>query len=156
MKLIELSQGRFAKIDDEDWEKVSQFKWHYNNGYAKTWSKGKRIRMHRLIMSAPDGVNVDHIDHDTLNNQRLNLRLCTVTQNNQNLNMRKDNTSGYKGVTLDKSTGHWKPLLYVDGEPFSFGCYKEKHHAALAYDLWATDLHGEFASTNFPVVAFGP
>jgi HNH endonuclease len=156
MKKIQLSQGKYALIDDKDFELVSQYKWHYNNGYAKTWHKGKRIRMHRLIMNAPDGVEVDHRDLNKLNNQKANLRFCTTTQNNQNGKIRKNNTSGYKGVMLEKSTGHWRPGIYANGKCYYCGQFIDKHHAALAYDLWATDLHGEFANTNFPVVAFGP
>jgi HNH endonuclease/AP2 domain len=155
MKLIPLSKGKFAKCDDENYELVSHHRWYENEGYAITYQKGKRIRMHRLIMNAPDGVDVDHRDHDKLNNQKSNLRLCTLTQNNQNGKLRKDNTSGYKGVSLDRSTGHWRALMYANGQAHYSGQFLEKHHAALAYDLWAIDLHGEFASTNFSVVAFG-
>lgn len=126
------------------------------SGYAKTWHQGKRIRLHRLILNAPSGVKVDHRDHDKLNNQKSNLRVRTTNQNNQNGALRKDNTSGYKGVSLEKSTGRWRPLVYADGETHYVGQFKDKHYAALAYDLWATDLHGEFAASNFPVVSFGP
>jgi hypothetical protein len=156
MKLIELTQGKFAQIDDEDFEKVSQYKWYYNSGYALTYSKGKRIRMHRLVMNAPDGVDVDHRDTNKLNNQKPNLRLCTTTQNNRNGILRKDNTTGYKGVSIEPSTGYFRPNVYKDGVALSFGNFKDIHHAALARDLWAVDLYGEFASTNFPVVSFGP
>jgi HNH endonuclease len=112
--------------------------------------------MHRLNMNAPNGVDIDHRDHDGLNNQKLNLRLCTQTQNNQNLNVRKDNTFGYKGVSLEPSTGHWRPLIYANGKAHTCGQFLKKKHAAFARDLWAVDLHGEFANTNFPVIAFGP
>lgn len=84
------------------------------------------------------------------------LRVCTTTQNNQNGTLRKDNTSGYKGVSRDKSTGHFRPLVYAGGMAHYAGQFKDKRHAALAYDLWATDLHGDYASTSFPVVSFGP
>ena len=156
MKRIPLSQNRFALVDDEDYLRLIQYKWHYNSGYAKTWHKGRRIRVHRLIMNAKPGQKVDHRNHDKLNNQKSNLRVCTITQNNQNTIKRKDNTSGYKGVSVDKTTGHFRPLIYAKGKPHYCGQFIEKEHAALAYDLWATYLHGEFANTNFPVVAFGP
>lgn len=156
MKYIPLSMGKFAKVDDEEYQRLIQYRWHYNNGYAKTWHKGKRVRMHRLIMNAPAGVNVDHRDHDKLNNQKFNLRLCTLIENNRNGVLRKDNTSGYKGVSIDPSTGYWRPSVYLNGKALYFGQYSDKRHAALAHDLWATDLYGEFVSTNFPVVSFGP
>lgn len=156
MKLIPLSKGKFAKVDDEDYLRLIKHKWYENDGYAITYQKGKRIRMHRLIMNAPDGINVDHRDTDKLNNQKSNLRLCTTTQNNRNGTLRKDNTTGYKGVSIEPSTGYFRPNVYKDGVALSFGNFKDIHHAALARDLWALDLYGEFASTNFPVVSFGP
>jgi hypothetical protein len=155
MKLIPLSQNKFAQIDDDDFALVSKYRWYENEGYAITYHKGKRIKMHRLVMKAAPSQPVDHRDTNKLNNQKHNLRFCTIKENNRNGVLRKDNTSGYKGVFLDKSTGHWRPVVYVDAKPFSPGQFKNKAHAALARDLWALDLHGEFASTNFPVVAFG-
>ena len=155
MKKIELTQGRFALVDDEDYPRLIQYKWYYNNGYAKTWYKGKRIRMHRLITNASRRVQVDHRDHNGLNNQKSNLRLCSQKQNNRNVRQGKNNTSGYRGVTVEPSTGHYRPNIYKDGKAISFGHFKDIHHAALARDLWAVDMYGEFASTNFPVVAFG-
>jgi HNH endonuclease len=156
MKLIPLSKGKFTKVDDDDFELVSQYSWYENEGYAITYCKGKRIRMHRLIMNAPDGVDVDHRDQDKLNNQKYNLRFCTTTQNNRNVRLHKNNTTGYKGVSIEPSTGYFRPNVYKDGVAISFGNFKDIHHAALARDLWAVDLYGEFASTNFPVVSFGP
>ncbi len=153
MKQIQLTQNKFALVDDKDYVLVSQYNWYYNNGYAKTYHKGKRIRMHRLILNASKRQQVDHRDRNGLDNRRSNLRICTIQENNRNVGLRKDNTSGYKGVSLDKTTGHWKPLVYVNGEAKTFGQFKDKHHAALAYDLWATFFHGEFASTNFNVVS---
>jgi hypothetical protein len=156
MKLIPLSKEKFAKIDDDDLALVSQYRWYENEGYAITYHKGKRTRMHRLIMNASDGVDVDHRDIEKLNNQKSNLRFCTVTQNNRNVASRKNNTTGYKEVTIDPTTGHYRPNIYKDGAALSFGQFKEKRHAALTRDLWALDIYGEFASTNFPVVSFGP
>lgn len=153
MKIIPLTQGFEAIIDDEDFALVSQYKWYCNEGYAVTYHKGKRVRMHRLLMDAKPGQQVDHRNRNRLDNRRSNLRICTLADNNRNITLRKDNTSGYKGVSLDKTTGHWKPLVYVNGKAKTFGQFKNKRHAALAYDLWAVDLHGEFASTNFKVVS---
>src|SRR5882724_11043041 len=132
MKLIPLSQNKHAQVDDSDFDLVSTYEWYCNEGYAITYHNGKRIRMHRFILGTPAGKKTDHIDHDRLNNQRSNLRICTTQQNNRNLRMRKDNTSGFKGVFLDKSTGHWRPLVYVDGKPQSSGQFNQKIHAALA------------------------
>jgi hypothetical protein len=150
---VPLYSGAYALVDAEDLKLVGQYHWYINEGYAVTYHKGKRIKMHRLIMNAAPSQAVDHRDKNKLNNQKSNLRFATTKENNRNGVLRKDNTSGYKGVSIDPSTGHWRPAVYVDGKSLYFGSYKDKHHAALAYDLWAVDLHGEFASTNFPVVS---
>ncbi len=155
MKQVQLTQGYEAIIDDKDYEKVKDYNWYYNDGYAKAYHKGKRLRMHRLILNAKNDQRVDHQNRNRLDNRRSNLRICTLQENNRNISMRKDNTSGYKGVFLDRSTGHWKPAVYVDGKAKLFGQFKDKHHAALARDLWATFFHKEFASTNFTVVGSG-
>lgn len=112
--------------------------------------------MHRLVMNAPDGVEIDHKEGDKLNNQKSNLRFCTTTQNNRNVGHRKNNTTGYKGVSIEPSTGKFRPNVYKAGVALSFGNYEGIRHAALARDLWAVALYGEFASTNFPVAFFGP
>ena len=153
---IQLTKGFTTQINDEDFGLVGQYNWYYNEGYAIAYSKGKRLRMHRLILGAKDNQTVDHQNRNRLDNRRSNLRICTLKENNRNITMRKDNTSGYKGVVLDKTTGHWRPLIYVDGKPKSCGQFIEKHHAALARDMWAIFFHGKFASTNFtPVVSQG-
>lgn len=153
MKQIPLTKGFSAQIDDSDYELVKNYNWYYNEGYAKAYYKGKRIRMHRLILGAKGNQQVDHRNRNRLDNRRSNLRICSRKENNRNITMRKDNTSGYKGVSLDKTTGHWRPIVYVNGKPKTCGQFKEKRHAALAYDLWATFFHGEYASTNFTVVS---
>jgi hypothetical protein len=140
MKLIPLSRNKFAQIDDDDFELVSKYRWCENEGYAVTYYKGKRIKMHRLIMNAKPGQAVDHKDPNKLNNQRYNLRFCTTRQNNRNVGLRKDNTSGYKGVSLEPSTGRWRPNIYVDGKVVCFGNFIDPHHAAVARDLWAVDI----------------
>lgn len=154
---IPLTQGRYAIIDDDDSEVVSQYDWYYNDGYAKAYHKGKRLRMHRLIMKANKGQYVDHINHNTLDNRKENLRLCTRKENNRNQGKRKDNTSGYMGIYLDRSTGRWRPVIYVDGKAIYAGSFPTPHIAALARDLWVVDpnLHGKFANTNFKVISSG-
>ena len=153
MKTIQLTKGYETVVDDSDFDLVSQYSWYYNEGYAKAYHKGKRLRMHRLILGAKKGQQVDHRNRNRLDNRRSNLRICTLKENNRNITMRRDNTSGYIGVSLDKSTGHWRPTVYVDGKVKTSGQFKDKHHAALARDLWAIFFHGEFASTNFSVIS---
>lgn len=94
LKEIKLTQGMWAKVSDEDFEWLNQYKWHAHlskrrgkrKWYARGWmSKTERIYMHRFIKKAKRHLVVDHIDGDGLNNQRENLRCCTVATNNRNL-----------------------------------------------------------------------
>ncbi len=156
MKLIPLKgkygEGKFAKVDDEDFDKLKGHSWYVNEGYVLTYHKGKRIRMHHLIMDAPKGKQVDHIHHDRLDHRKRELRLCTQRQNNANVQTRSE--SGYRNVSRDKTTKNsWKASISVDGKMVHLGNFKTPHLAALVVDLWLVDLHGEFAQTNFPIIA---
>ena len=89
-KEILLTQGQVAIVDDEDYKRISQWKWSYRRnprshyGYAYRGMNGHHISMHRLIMNAPDDLEVDHIDRNGLNNCRFNLRLATRSQQRAN------------------------------------------------------------------------
>jgi len=103
MKIIKLTKEKFTLLDDEDFDEINKFKWQATKtGYATRNTKGKTIRIHRLVMNAPKGMMVDHIDHNTLNNQKSNLRICTHTQNQQNQKNRQHGrgSSKYKGVVV--------------------------------------------------------
>jgi hypothetical protein len=98
MKLIPLSQGYFAEIDDDDFEKINAHNWwvHIMRNkyfYAEARINGKVISMHRFIMNCPKNKQIDHIDHDGLNNQKSNLRICTSRQNQQNKYGRQKSSS---------------------------------------------------------------
>src|ERR1700757_2583296 len=105
MKTLPLTQGRVALVDDEDYDWLNQWKWSYSNhGYARRGErlfsgsyKTVHILMHRAIMHAPDGVEVDHINHDSLDNQKVNLRLASHKQNSHNLRGPRSST-GFIGV----------------------------------------------------------
>ena len=134
MKTIPLSQGQFALVDDDDYEYLSRWKWYasYARGtksyYAMRNSpsvNGKRqsILMHRVIMDAKKGEQVDHENHETLDNQRGNLRLTTSQGNQQNARLRTDNISGFCGVTWHKRDKKWRAQIQVDGKVKDLGCY---------------------------------
>jgi hypothetical protein len=159
-KIITLTQGQVAKVSDEWYEELSKYKWlaHYapgtNSFYAERQSsrllgKQKLIKMHRVIMNAPEEMAVDHIDHDTLNNQVENLRLCTTAQNMCNQGKQKNNTSGFKGVTKRKNRWEAGIRLGSLGKTY-IGRYSTPEEAAHAYDEAAKKYHGEFAELNFP------
>lgn len=153
MRTIKLTQGKVALVDDGDYEYLNQWKWcavyFGKNWYAERKNNlGITIRMHKLIMNTPKGMVTDHIDHDGLNNQRENLRVCTHKQNMMNNRIRNDNKSGYKGVCW--SQGKWKVEIMKDQKHIHIGMFDDKILAAQAYDNKAKELFGEFAVLNFP------
>jgi len=113
----------------------------------------KREMLHRLIVGAPVGEVVDHINGDTLDNRRSNLRVCSRAENLWNAGKRRHNTSGFKGVCFDKRDGRWYARIRAVGRVHDLGRYKTAEEAAMAYDAKAAELHGPFARLNFPSVA---
>jgi len=154
MKLIPLKGkdgvGKFAKVSDADYEMVSRYSWFVGNGYA--WA---RIPMHRLIVGAPRGQIVDHANGDEFDNQRENLRLATAGQSSCNTSMRRGNRSGFKGVCFHGKHGLWRARIQFNKRAFTIGYFENPVHAAMAYDIWAVELFGEFARTNFKAVGRG-
>lgn len=156
---IPLTQGQFALIDDEDFELVSQFKWyaawnpHTKSFYAQTntkkkFGKQRTIRMHRLIMGAESGIQVDHANLNTLDNRKsTNLRFANRSENSRNRRKRVDNKTGYKGVALDKRCNKWIARIVQDGKRVEIGYYTTPEDAYAAYCEAALKFHGEFART---------
>jgi hypothetical protein len=155
MKKIPLTRGKFALIDDDDFERVNAFKWlaHFDgwNWYAeKTIRKNYKVttmRMHSFILGVS---RPDHIDGNGLNNQKCNLRPSTRSQNGANRKMMSNNKSGYRGVSWDKRDKRWKAYVTVSGKSVYAGEYTDKVSAAIARDEVAKKLFGEFARLNFP------
>jgi hypothetical protein len=154
MKEIKLTQGFITLVDDEDFEYLNQFKWCAakinKNYYASKGRSINLIKMHRLIMKTPKGFVVDHIDHNTLNNQKSNLRNCLSRQNTANRT--PSGTSKYLGVSVFK-TGKFKGKIsgYITANKkrYSLGYFKTEEAAARKYDEMAKMCHGEFANLNF-------
>jgi hypothetical protein len=152
MREIPLTQGKVALVDDEDYERLSCHKWralrNKNRWYAMRDGGGRKILMHREIMGAPQGLQVDHIDGNGLNNQSCNLRICTNAENQHNQGVRSSNTSGFKGVSWYKRYRKWQVAIRIDGERKYLGYFSNKVEAARAYDNAAKRYHGEFARLN--------
>jgi hypothetical protein len=158
MKTIELTQGQVAKVDDADYEWLSKYKWRAmwkperQCYYAvRTEFTGRiTIYMHDTINRPIDGLETDHCDGDTLNNQRHNLRSATRSQNMANTDMHKNNTSGYKGVSWNKHSMKWESFAVLHYRKHHIGYHNDPVEAARAYDKKARELFGEFAYQNFP------
>jgi HNH endonuclease/AP2 domain len=160
MKTITLTQGKVAFVDDADFEWLSQWKWHAL--YVKrrdTWYAGRTdcsgprprtVRMHRLIMGEPEGIQIDHKDGVGLNNQRGNLRLATDSQSNCNRGKSCGCSSKFKGVSWRKDMQRWHAQIMHLGVTRHLGYFKYEKVAALAYDFAARELHEGFAKLNFP------
>lgn len=151
-KQIPLSRGKFALVDDTDFDWLNQWEWCATaGGYAMrrvTNADGSStyIYMHRLITGAGENVFADHINHDTLDNRRCNLRIATPGESMRNIRARQGRSSVFKGVTLTK--GRWLARIQIDGRTVPLGVFLTQRDAALAYNEAAIRLHGEFAHLN--------
>lgn len=150
---IPLTQGFFALVDGEDYEWLSQWKWHILKGrstiYAVRKSYARKIYMHRQILKAKAEEEVDHQSHYGLDNRKQNIRLCTNAQNQYNQRPQKGKSSQFKGVFWHKVNGNWMALIKYNGKSKYLGHYNNETDAAKAYDKAAKNLFGEFAHTNF-------
>lgn len=157
MKRVSLSGGKFAIVSDCDFPKVNRYKWSADrNGYAvrmvQDGSRRRKVLMHRFILDAPAGAEVDHANGDKLDNRRSNLRLATKSQNNAN---RGPYTGTYKGVSWHKRDRRWQSQIRINGSQRHLGTFADPVSAALAYDRAARAAWGEFAYLNFPNVTEG-
>jgi hypothetical protein len=154
MKEILLTQGKVTLVDDDIFDYLSKYKWSFNGGYASKAGKksGSRIMMHRLIMDCPKGMDIDHINLNKLDNQKRNLRICTRSENQANVKLVNNNTTGYKGVCFDKSNNNWCAYITKNYTRVNIGSFKSPEKAAEAYDRAAKELFGGFAKTNKELV----
>lgn len=143
---LPISRGLRVLLNKEDFEELSRFKWcaviRSGIPYAVRFVGAKALALHRVIMNAPDGLCVDHINHDSLDNRRENLRVCTRLENLRNRRSKRG-VSQFQGVS--PSLGKWR----VDIAGRYVGTYSDEIVAAKAYDTAATEQYGQFANLNF-------
>ena len=154
MREIKLTKGYYAKVDDDVYDYLMQWSWHVQQSkkgiyYAsRTGSLAEgdlykaQILMHRVIMKCPEGLVIDHINRDRLNNCTVNLRICTQSQNQMNRGIQSNNKSGYRGVSWNK--GAWRARIKVGGKEKGLGRFKTKEAAYEAYCRANIELHGEY------------
>ena len=151
MKQIPLTQGKFAIVDDADFEWLNQYKWCLSYwGYAvsrtsKKLGKQKTIFMHRLILGVPKGMDTDHVNGNRLDNRRANIRACSRTQNNRNKPVQKNNLTKFKGVCFRPEKNRWRALIMANRKRVELGLFKTAEEAHAAYCAAAKKYHGEYA-----------
>jgi hypothetical protein len=152
--MIPLTRGYVAEIDFSDWWKVQGYKWRAHVAshavYAYTWHNGKHVPMTKFIKPVPDGMTLDHIDRNGLNNRWNNLRAATPTQNMSNTRQAVG-MSGYRGVISFGYTDKWRARVSREGVIYEDGPFDTPLEAAIARDRIALEVHGEFAVLNFPL-----
>jgi len=160
MPEVRLTQGLIAAVDEADLLLLAGYSWSAmrvrNTWYACAYQRGshgmgarKNVLMHRLLLDAPKGVQVDHRNGDGLDNRRINLRLASASQNQMNRHA-SAGRSQFKGVTWGGRAERWIARTQMDGESRHVGAFADEVEAARAYDSAALDRFGQFAHLNFP------
>ena len=161
MKRIPLTQSKFALVDDADYDSLRQYRWLTEKGrftcYAARYShrfagKNISVKMHRQILglSRGDKRQCDHRDHNGLNNQRSNLRICTHQENQHNQRRQtRRKSSRFKGVCRVRRRHKWQAQIKYDNRDIYLGYFSDEIDAAKAYDDAARQYFGEFARPNF-------
>ena len=149
MKLIPLTKGLSAKVDDESFAHLSRWRWHYSSGYAERKENGRHVRMHRVLVA---GKLVDHINGDSLDNRKANLRPADHATNAMNM-WKHRGLSRYKGITNDR--GYWRVQVWKDNKKVFTATAPSERWAAMIYDLNAPLLFGQYARLNFAAETVG-
>lgn len=161
-----VGKNHWVLIDETDYELVSRFRLFLSKKGSRLYARcvviigklnGKHVyrtvSLHKLIMRPPNGMQVDHRNHNGLDCRRSNMRICTNGQNKQNCRSAKNSSSRYKGVCWNKALQKWHSAIEIilnnKRKCIHLGYYKEEQKAARAYDGAAIKYFGEFACLNF-------
>lgn len=161
MREISLTQDKVALVDDEDFERLNQFKWYAHRQRGGKFYAGRTVHtghgrggphymlhMHRFLLGLAKNQQGGHRDGNGLNNQKYNLRPCSDGQNAKNRRKRSDSASPFKGVTWNTKAHKWYASIHGEGKRWHLGSFPDPVSAAKAYNNAARNLHGEFASLN--------
>lgn len=148
---INSKKYHYLIVDEIDYARLSKYRWRikFRRGNMVIYhsSASKRYYIgHEIIRNVPSGMVIDHINQNRLDNRRSNIRVCTVTENNRNKGVRKDNKSGYKGVR--SINGVYRAIIEASGKRYRLGVFRNKKDAARAYNKKAIELYGEYAWLN--------
>lgn len=154
-RLITLTQGKYAVVDEDDYEKLSKHKWFATKDkktfYARRMmvgAQGRRmVMMHRVILNYYGKMQIDHINGNGLDNRKENIRICTPSQNQRNRNKSANKTSIYKGVSRTKY-GTWHAYFRYNGKQINLGAYNKEEDAAQKHNTIAILLWGKYAKLN--------
>ena len=160
MKQIPLPSGRLALVDDDDYKELSRWKWRtiysstrkpYAGRIGALVGEPSYVMMHRLIMNAPKGMEVDHLNYDGLDNRKSNLEVVTKSMNRQRSRCRP-HSSRFKGVSRSPKSNKkhpWTAKTKLNRKYVHIGCFFTEEDAARAYDKTVLRLFGPGARTNF-------
>jgi hypothetical protein len=143
----------YTIVDDDKYDFLIQWRWRKAKDYVvrgeRKDGKYKTIWMHRVIMDCPDGLEVDHIFGNKLDNRKEMLRICNHEENGKNLNKQKKQTSSiYKGVCSLKSRNKWSANIVHNDKQYWLGQFETELEAAKVYNIYARKYFGEFAMLN--------
>ena len=147
------NSSRFAVVDDEDFERLSKYKWYTtlpSDNIIRTEEKFYVTKNYSLASEVMrrDSVMFDHADKNPFNNLKENLRETTYSQNNHNRGKRKNTSSKYVGVCWNKQKKIWQAYISINGNKIHLGFHKEEKNAAIAFNKEAEKLFGKFANLN--------
>ena len=147
---VSMQNGNFI-IDTEDVSTISGYYWKTDRtGYVKSLSGDKWIILHRLILNCPDDMIVDHINRNKKDNRKSNLRICTISENNLNHGIAKNNKSGFTGVMWKKRYEKWEAYITYKGKTHYLGRYNNIDDAVNARKKAERKYYGEFACKDAP------
>lgn len=150
VKLIALGKDKYVMLDADDYEKFNHLSWHYNSvgnsGYARDGKEHKYL--HRMILDAPKGKEVDHINRDTLDCRKSNMRICDRSKNTFNHPKRKCNTSGHVGVWFRKSDKKWAAEIMLNYKKKCLGSFEKIEDAIAARKAAEAEYFPNFKRTE--------